>query len=231
MKIALVGYGKMGRLVEELAPAAGMEVVARFHSRQPFAAESPAGSAAGADVAIDFSVPGAVVEHVRRAAALGLPMVVGTTGWYERLDEVRDLVARHNIGLVFGANFSIGAHLFFRIIRHAADVMAQHPGYDPWISEMHHRMKKDAPSGTALKLRALLEEAYGRREFSMASVRAGHVPGIHTVGFDSEFDSLLLTHETRNRKGLALGALRAAEWIRGKKGCYEFSEVLWAPPH
>ncbi len=227
MKIALLGCGKMGRLIEELAPGAGMEVAARFDSRHPFAPEA----AAGAEVAFDFSVAGAVLENIRRCASARLNLVVGTTGWHERLDEARAIVAEHGIGMVYGANFSVGVNLFYRVIQQAAGWMKEQPEYDPWIWEMHHRAKKDAPSGTALKLRALLREAYGERDFSVASIRAGQAPGTHTVGFDSEADSLVFTHETRNRKGLALGALRAARWIQGKKGCYEFSEVLWAPPH
>ncbi len=222
MKIALIGYGKMGRLIEELAAAEGMEVAARCDSRHPLTPESRN----GAEVALDFSAPGAVVENVGRAAALGLDLVVGTTGWHERLEEVRAITAEHGVGLVYSANFSIGVNLFFRIIREAAELLKQQPAYDPWITEMHHRAKKDAPSGTALKLRALLEQAYGRSDFSVASVRAGQIPGTHTVGFDSEADTLVFTHEARNRKGFALGALRAARWVRGKKGCFEFSETL-----
>ncbi len=229
MKIALLGYGKMGRLIEEIAPASGIEVVAHFDSRDPL---DPSVASGGrlADVALDFSVPGAVVENARNAASLGMDLVVGTTGWYERLEEVHAIVNQHSVGLVYGSNFSVGANLFFRIIRQAAEVMKQQPQYDPWIWEMHHRMKKDAPSGTALKLRELLREAYGRGDFPVSSTRAGHSPGTHTVGFDSEADSVVLTHETRNRKGLAQGALLAAQWVRGKRGCHEFSEVLWALP-
>ncbi len=228
MRIVLLGYGKMGRLIEEIAGASDTEVVAHFDSRNPLDASAVSGRAA--DVALDFSVPGAVVENVRRAASLGMDLVVGTTGWHERLEEVRAIVARHSVGLVYGSNFSVGANLFFRILREAAGVMREQPQYDPWIWEMHHRRKKDAPSGTALKLRDLLAESYGRADFSLSSTRAGHSPGTHTVGFDSEADSLVFTHETRNRKGLAQGALLAAEWVRGKKGCHEFSEVLWARP-
>ena len=223
MKIALVGYGKMGRLIEELAPAAGCEVTARFDSRHPWGAED----AGDFQVALDFSVPGAVLENVRRAGSLGVNLVVGATGWYERLSEVRAIVAERNIGLVYGANFSVGVNLFFRIIRGAAEWLKKQPEYDPWIWEMHHRAKADSPSGTAAKLRALLEEAYGRGGFSVSSVRAGGAPGTHTVGFDSEADSLTFTHEARSRKAFARGALEAARWIHGKKGCHEFSEIIF----
>jgi 4-hydroxy-tetrahydrodipicolinate reductase len=211
MKLALIGRGKMGSLVAELAPGAGWEIV-------PLEA---------AEVAVDFTVPHAVIDNVRRAAGLGVNLVVGTTGWHDRLDEARRIVAERGAGLVYSANFSIGVNLFFRIIRQAAEWIGRRPEYDPWIWEMHHAAKKDAPSGTALKLAALLQEAYGDRPFSIASNRAGQVPGTHTVGWDAEGDSLTFTHTARSRKGFALGALWAAQWIRGRQGFYEFSEVLW----
>lgn len=220
VKIALLGYGKMGRLVEELAPGADCQVTAHFDTRHPL-------EKGDFTVAVDFSVPGAVAGNVRQAAGLGINLVVGTTGWYERLDEVRDIVKQGGIGVVYGANFSIGVNLFFRMVREAAELMKQRPEYDPWIWEMHHRAKKDAPSGTALKLQAVLEQAYGRGGFSVSSNRAGAAPGTHTVGFDSEADTLTFTHQARSRKGFALGALQAARWIHGRKGFYEFSEVLW----
>jgi 4-hydroxy-tetrahydrodipicolinate reductase len=211
MRLALIGRGKMGRLVEDLAPAAGWEIVPLEK----------------AEVAVDFTVPQAVVENVRKAAGLGVNLVVGTTGWSEHLAEVRGIVEQQGTGLIYGANFSIGVSLFFRIIQQAAGWIRQHPEYDPWIWEMHHAAKKDAPSGTALKLAALMREAYGGREIPVSSSRAGQVPGTHTVGFDAEADSLTFTHTARSRKGFAQGALWAAKWIRGRKGFYEFSEVLW----
>jgi len=204
----------MGRLVEELAPGQGHEIV----------------SLEKAEVAVDFTVPHAVVDNVRKAAGLGVNLVVGTTGWSGRLEEVRAIVNQTGIGLIYGANFSIGMNLFFRIIRQAAEGIARHPEFDPWIWEMHHTAKKDAPSGTALKLGALLKEAYGDRAISIASNRAGQVPGTHTVGWDAEGDSLTFTHTARSRKGFALGALWAAQWIHGRKGFYEFSEALWEAP-
>jgi 4-hydroxy-tetrahydrodipicolinate reductase len=220
MKIALLGYGKMNRLIEEMAPAAGMQVTARFDSRRPLAPGDY-------EVAIDFSVPGAVVENIGKAGAIGCGLVVGTTGWYGQLEAVREMVRRHPIGVVYGANFSIGVNLFFRMIQQAAALMKDHPEYDPFLWEMHHRAKKDAPSGTALRLRDIVGSVYGAAH-PVASVRAGAAPGTHVVGFDSEHDSIVLRHEARSRKGFALGALKAAQWIRGRQGLYEFSEVLWA---
>jgi len=211
MKLALIGRGKMGRLVEELAPAAGWEIVPLEK----------------AEVAVEFTVPNAVLDNVRKAAALGVNLVVGTTGWSGRMEDVKAIVNQKSIGLVYAANFSIGVNLFFRVIRQATAEIARHPEFDPWIWEMHHTAKKDAPSGTALKLGALLKEAYGDKAISIASNRAGQVPGTHTVGWDADGDSLTFTHTARSRKGFALGALWAAQWIRRRKGFHEFSEVLW----
>ncbi len=223
MKIAIVGYGKMGHMVEGLASAAGHEIAARFDIDKPF-------TAGDFDVAIDFSFPTAVVENVRVVSAAGVNLVVGTTGWFEHLDEVKSIVAAAGTGLIYGANFSVGANLFFRIIREAAELLKAHKDFEPWVWEMHHSAKKDAPSGTALKLAAQLEQIYGRGGFSVSSTRAGGAPGTHTVGFDSLADSITLTHTARSREGFALGALFAAQWIRGRKGCYEFSEALWEAP-
>lgn len=218
MKIAIVGYGKMGRLIEELAPANGVEVTGRFDLGQPLVAGDYG-------VAVDFTTPEAVVDNVRRAAALGVSLVIGTTGWYQHLDAVRGIVDAGKIGAVYGANFSIGVNLFFRAVQQTAAAMAAHPEYDPYIHEMHHRHKKDAPSGTAIQLRGLLRQAYGR-EVAASSTRAGEIPGTHEVGFDSEADTITLTHTARSRKGFALGALLAAKWIEGRTGLHEFQEVL-----
>ena len=223
MRIALVGYGKMGRLIEELAPGCGIEVTGRFDIGQPLVAGDYS-------VAIDFTMPDAVVDNVRRAANLGIHLVVGTTGWAEDLETVRGIVDFAGIGLVYGANFSIGVNLFFRAVRDAAKLLATRPEYDPFLWEMHHRHKKDAPSGTALVLQSILRDAYGRN-VEASSTRGGEVPGIHTVGFDSEADSITLTHTARSRKGFALGALVAAKWIEGRTGLHAFEQVLWEAPH
>jgi 4-hydroxy-tetrahydrodipicolinate reductase len=218
MRIAIVGYGKMGRLIEELAPGAGIEIAGRFDIGQPL-------EPGDFRVAVDFTMPDAIVGNVRRAADLGVNLVIGTTGWYEHLPTVREIVESSGIGVVYGANFSIGVNLFFRIVKQTAELIAAHPEYDPYVWEMHHRHKKDAPSGTAAMLQKLLRDPYGR-EIAAASVRAGEVPGTHEVGFDSEADTITLTHTARGRKGFALGALLAAKWIEGRKGLHEFQEVL-----
>lgn len=229
MNLALIGYGKMGRMIEQLAVARGHRVVFKVdiegnEQGQALTREN----LESADVALDFTLPDAVVRNVDRITALGVNMVIGTTGWMNHLAEVRRLIEERGAGLVYSSNFSIGVNVFFRLMEVAATQFRNYAEYDPWIYEIHHRAKVDAPSGTALKLKQILEKAYGGREISTASNRAGTVPGEHTVGFDSEADTLTFTHTARSRAGFASGALHAAEWVRGKKGVYEFSEVLFA---
>lgn len=228
MNLAIVGYGKMGRMIERVAQARGHAIVARFDI------ENNAGgrgltreSLAGVDVAIEFSTPGTVIDNIRRLAELKVPVVVGTTGWYDRLDEVRSLVDAAGASLVYGANFSIGMNLFFRIVREAATLFAAHLEYDPFLIEHHHKFKKDAPSGTAIVIADLMRQAYGERTPQPVAVRAGYVPGTHQAGFDSEADTITLTHTARNREGFAAGAVLAAERLAGRPGLYEFSELLF----
>jgi len=227
MNLALIGYGKMGRLVEELALARGHHVLFKIDIEgnqhgQALTAEN----LRGVDVAVDFSVPDAVLGNVERVTALGISMVVGTTGWWSQMEHARRLVEQNRVGFVYGSNFSIGVNVFFRLMEAAATLFQQHPQYDPWIYEIHHRAKLDAPSGTALKLKQILEQTYGEHPVSVASNRAGTVPGAHTVGFDSESDTLTFTHTARSRMGFASGALHAAEWIQSHRGFYEFSATL-----
>lgn len=227
MNLALIGYGKMGRLVEELALSRGHRVLFKIdiegnEQGQALTVEH----LNGVDVAVDFSIPDAVLRNVERISALGISMVVGTTGWWNQLEKARRLVEQNRVGFVYGSNFSIGVNVFFQLMEAAATLIQQYPQYDPWIYEIHHRAKLDAPSGTALKLKQILEKEYGERAFSVASNRAGTVPGEHTVGFDSESDTLTFTHTARSRLGFASGALHAAEWIQGHKGFYEFSATL-----
>jgi 4-hydroxy-tetrahydrodipicolinate reductase len=215
MELVLIGYGKMNRLVEELALAAGDRVIAKVGKSGDWQAWP------GGAVAIDFSVGTAVLENLRRALDAGMPVVIGTTGWYKDLDAARRLVESRNGMVVYGANFSPGVNAFFRIVRAAAAAVPRE--YDVYITETHHRQKRDAPSGTALRLEDILRAA-GRPAGEIASVRAGAVPGTHTVGFDAEADTLELTHRARSRRGFAAGALMAARWCRGRRGFHEFSE-------
>ena len=217
----------MGRLVEESARREGHEVMASaFTSRDAGrSAEEMAGQLGGADVCIDFSVADAVPRNVAVATLAGIPLVVGTTGWLAHLSEVRRLVEERGGALVYGANFSVGVNLFYKIIERAAALFAGVEDYAPFIEEAHHARKRDAPSGTALKLRELLAAHYGR-DIPVASTRAGHIPGTHRVGFDSAADQVLLVHTARSREGFAAGALQAARWIIGRQGMYEFSEMI-----
>ena len=226
MRLALFGHGAMGRLVEERARAGGHEIAAIIASAEAArGAEALAESLRGLDAAIDFSVAGAVVENVRAAMLAGVPLVVGTTGWRDEEQEVRRLVEAQDGALVYGANFSVGVNLFYRVIARAAEVFAGFDDYAPFIEEAHHARKRDAPSGTALKLRDLLAARYAA-DIPVASTRAGHIPGTHRVGFDSAADQILLTHTARSREGFAAGALVAAQWIAGRRGVYEVGQVI-----
>lgn len=227
MKIALIGYGKMGRLVEEVARRHNIETVARFDENYLFRSDDETRHLlAGVDALIDFSIPTAVLENIRQAAALSMNLVIGTTGWHDHLDEAKKIVESSGIGLVYGSNFSLGVNLFYQIVEHAAKLFSKFESYDPFLEEAHHKFKKDAPSGTALVLKKILAGNYDKREVPVTSVRAGHIPGTHAVSFDSAVDTIRLEHTARNREGFAEGAILAAKWIAGKKGFLEFREML-----
>jgi 4-hydroxy-tetrahydrodipicolinate reductase len=227
MKIALIGYGKMGRLVEDVARRQNIETVARFDENYLFRSdEETRRLLTEVDVLIDFSVPSAVLESIRQAAALSMNLVIGTTGWHAQLGEAEKIVESSGIGLVYGSNFSLGVNLFYQIVEHAAKLFSKFESYDPFLEEVHHKFKKDAPSGTALVLKKIVAENYNKREVPVTSVRAGYIPGTHAVSFDSAVDTIHLEHTARSREGFAEGALLAAKWIAGKKGFFEFGEVL-----
>lgn len=226
MKLALIGYGAMGKLVESLAQAEGHEVTRALTSRDASrGVETSAEALRGHDAAIDFSVADAVRTNVEACLRAGVPLVEGTTGWNRQLDEVRRLVNEAGGALLHGANFSIGVNLFYRIVARAAELFGAVPGYEPFIEEAHHSRKRDAPSGTALKLRDIIA-GHTRGDISVASTRAGQIAGTHRVGFDSAADQILLTHTARSREGFAAGALLAARWIAGRRGVYEFTEAI-----
>lgn len=223
-RIAIVGYGKMGRLVESLAPEYGFEVGLKLDEFNNANGEGvTAANFRGIDVAIDFSIPAAVVRNVEAIAALGVNMVIGTTGWQEHADHVRDVVERRNVGLVWSPNFSIGVNAFFRIVAEAAKALSHEKEYGAWAWEIHHDTKKDAPSGTLLKLVNVMKKSGYGRPIDVSSNRAGRHPGTHEIGFDSAADTITLRHTARSREGFARGALKAAQWIIGKKGFHEFS--------
>lgn len=227
MKLAIVGYGKMGRLIEQLAPEYGFEVGPKLdeYNNAAFAGIT-AENFSGVDVAVEFTTPEAAVGNIERIAGLGVNLVVGTTGWYDKLDYVRGVVERAGIGLVWSPNFSVGMNMFSRLVAEAARLLAGQEDYDAWGWEIHHAAKKDAPSGTLLKLVNEMRQAGYTRPVSISSNRAGRHPGTHEIGFDSAADTITLRHTARSREGLARGALKAAQWIVGKRGFFEFSEVL-----
>ncbi|MCS7315444.1 MAG: dihydrodipicolinate reductase C-terminal domain-containing protein [Bryobacterales bacterium] len=228
MKLALVGYGKMGRLIEQLAPEYGFQVALRLdeHNNAGCAGITEE-SFRDVDVAMEFSTPETAVANIERIAALGVNLVVGTTGWTDRLDSVRELIERAGVGMVWSPNYSVGMNIFFRLAGEAARLMATREDYGAWAWEIHHSAKKDAPSGTLLKLVATMREAGYARPVNTGCNRAGAHPGTHEIGFDSAADTITLRHAARSREGFARGALEAARWIRGKKGFYEFAEILW----
>ena len=222
MKVALLGFGAMGQLVAAEARKAGDEIGVVVTSKDR---DQLTEKLRGHDVAIDFSVGEAVLKNVEACALAKVPLVEGTTGWKQHEAEAKQIVNEHSGALVYGANFSIGVNLFYRIAKQASALFAAVEGYSPFIEEAHHNRKRDAPSGTALKLRDLMSEHLGP-EIPTSSTRAGHIPGTHRVGFDSEADQVLLTHTARSRRGFASGALLAAHWIVGRTGVFEFGEVI-----
>jgi len=227
INLALLGYGKMGKTLAQLAPQRDFRVrlvldIDDNRDGQGITREK----FQGIDVALDFTTPEAALGNIRRVAALGVNLVVGTTGWHNRLEKVRKVIESSGVGMVYAANFSIGVNLFYGLARAAAEVFSGFPMYDPYLTEAHHKMKKDAPSGTALEIRRRIQPALSNREIPVTSVRAGYIPGTHELGFDSEADTIVLRHTARGRQGFAEGALYAARWVVGKKGLFSFAEVL-----
>ncbi len=215
----------MGRLVTTRAKDDGDEVSLVLTSKDATRpAEELAELLQGNDAAIDFSVADAVLANVTACARAGLPLVEGTTGWNKHESEVRKIVDEHDSALIYGANFSIGVNLFYGIVAHAAELFQRVPNYSPFIEEAHHSRKRDAPSGTALRLKDFLASV--GYDPPISSTRAGHIPGTHRVGFDSVSDQITLTHTARSREGFAAGSLLAARWIKGKKGMYEFAGMV-----
>lgn len=220
MKLLIIGYGKMGRLVDELAGAAGIEVTGRLD------VDTIGGAWPQADVAIDFSIAEAVPANVARLAAQHTNMVIGTTGWAAHEVGLRKQAADAGLGVVASANFSIGVNVFKLVVEDAARRMAAQPDYESWIHEAHHSAKRDAPSGTALLLRDAMVSVGYTRPIDISSTRAGKIPGTHTVGFDSQSDTIELTHTARDRGGFARGALLAARWVDGRSGWFSMMDVL-----
>lgn len=241
-KICLIGYGKMGRMMHQLAQDKACEVVGIIDPHLPeYASEITKESLQNADVAIDFSHPAAAVSNLKRLIELKQNTVVGTTGWHDRLSEIRGEAQKAEIGFLYGANFSIGMNLFSRLVSNAVEVFDSFVDYDLFALEKHHAQKQDSPSGTAIELAKLILEASGRKnkvvwdklerrlepdEFHFASLRGGSVPGTHSLFFDSAADTIELSHIVRSRATFAHGALMAARWIAGQKGVYSFSDMI-----
>lgn len=226
MKIALIGHGAMGKLVGAIAEDKGHRISVIVDEAQAgLPAEELTERLRGVSVAIDFSTAGAVRRNVEACLIAGVPIVEGTTGWGAEKDNIERLVNDYQGAMVFGANFSIGVNLFYRVADFASELFAAFPEYEAFIEEQHHSRKKDAPSGTALKLREIVQR-HIEKDFSVSATRAGNIPGTHRVGFDGKADQIVLEHTARSREGFAMGAIIAAEWIVGKKGFYEFGEVM-----
>ncbi len=219
MKLLIVGYGKMGRLVDQLATDAGLTIAGRC--------DVDAGDwSAPADVAIDFTTAEALRINFPKYLERRLPVVIGTTGWNDRVGEYKSAAEAAGIGVVASANFSIGVNLFQMLVAEAGRLMAGHPQYGAWIHEAHHAAKKDAPSGTAILLRDTMVAAGFNRVIDVSSTRAGAIPGTHTIGFDAASDTIELTHRARDRQGFAAGALLAARFVAGKRGWFSMADVL-----
>jgi 4-hydroxy-tetrahydrodipicolinate reductase len=219
MRLLVVGYGKMGQLVEQMAVAQGMEIASRIDV-------GTGDWSSAADVAVDFSTAAALKDNFPRYLERKLPAVIGTTGWADLVPSFRQQAERAGLGVVASANFSIGVNLFEMMVANAARLIEPHSSYGAWIHEAHHIAKRDAPSGTALLLRDAMTSAGYDRPIDVSSTRAGAIPGTHTVGFDGLSDTIELTHTARDRRGFAAGALLAAQWIQGKRGWFSMVDVL-----
>jgi len=225
--IAIIGYGKMGRSVERLAPEHGCEVVRIFRSMENSnGAALTQESLSGVDVAIEFTAPLAAPQNIRCLIESGIPVVTGTTGWFKELPDIREFAASKDGSLVCGPNFSVGLHHFRAVVSEAARRFAREEAYGAWGWEIHHAAKKDSPSGTLLALAEDISRSGYSRPVSLGTNRAGSVPGTHEIGFDSAEDTITLCHTARSRDGFARGALRAARWLAGKKGFFEFREIV-----
>lgn len=240
MHIALVGYGKMGKMVEKIAHNRRHTIVSKIDPQGSHKALS-ADALHGADVCIDFTHPDAVLSNIRTMAHCRKNIVVGTTGWYDRLDEVKKIVAVNKVGLLYAPNFSIGINLFLQIVAAAAELINAFPDYDVGMIESHHNQKADSPSGTAHAIAKQLLNRIMRKKkivetldntqlpddaIHLASLRCGAIPGTHSVIFDSPADTITLSHQARTREGFALGAVLAAEWLSGKQGIFTIQDIF-----
>ncbi len=222
MRVLIVGYGRMGKLVASLCPEYGLEVAGTVDIAEASSPEQwPA-----ADVAIDFSVGDAVSNNVRQLASRRMDIVIGTTGWASQEEDVRRIARDAGIGVVAAPNFALGVNLFIALAERAAELFGPQPAFGAWIHEAHHAAKRDAPSGTALLLESALKGRAYNRPIDVSSTRAGSIPGTHTIGFDATGETITLTHTARDRSGFARGALEAARWVHGRQGWFTMRDVL-----
>jgi len=242
LRMALVGYGKMGKILETVSEARGHEIITRIDPNEPGAVQNiDVGILTNVDVCLEFTEPSSVVDNIRRLVECDIPVVTGTTGWYHQLEEVKAFVKKKNGAVLYSSNFSPGIHIFQRIIEEAASVVNRFEQYDVSIHEMHHRHKKDAPSGTANNIAQIILERMERKTsiiegnckgiipdnaLQVSSSRCGEIRGVHTVTIDSSADTITLTHSARNREGFALGAVMAAEWLYSKHGFFTMEDVF-----
>jgi 4-hydroxy-tetrahydrodipicolinate reductase len=227
LRIAIIGYGRMGRSIERLAPEHGCEVLQIVRSAENAnAAALNHHSLSEIDVAVEFTTPLAAPQNLRQLIEAGVPVVTGTTGWSRELPQIRELTQSKNGSVVCGPNFSVGLHHFRATVAEAARRFAREESYGAWGWEVHHAAKKDAPSGTLLALAEDISRSGYSRPVSLSASRAGSVPGTHEIGFDSAEDTITLRHTARSRDGFARGALRAVRWLAGKKGFFEFREIV-----
>ncbi len=235
MKIALSGYGKMGKEIEKIALDRGHEIVAKFNDPDDWAGKEQA--LEQADVAIEFSMPHSVVSNIFKCFDANIPVVVGTTGWFGQLEHVKEVCRKHNRSILYASNFSVGVNLYFEVNRMLAKLMNEHEGYEVSIDETHHTSKVDSPSGTAIKLANDIIDGLDRKdvwsenaekdyELQIDSHRVENVPGTHVVKYSSDIDEIEITHRAKSRVGFAKGAVLAAEWLADKKGVYTMSDLL-----
>lgn len=225
MRLLLVGHGRIGKLVEALAPEYGAQVAGVVNGRDSERSLRE-GNYGPIDVAVDFTLADAVPRNFPLLAERGVNVVIGTTGWSAHEPAMREVAARAGIGVLAAPNFSLGVNLFQLLVEEAARRFASYESYGAWINEIHHSAKKDAPSGTALQLQSGMQRAGYSRPIDMSSTRAGSIPGTHTVGFDGPADTVTLTHTVRDRAVFARGALEAARWLKGKQGWFTMRDLL-----
>ena len=224
-RIAIIGLGKIGRAIEQLAPERGFTVASRIDPNGGDAPSVSKSALANAEVAVEFTTPAVAAQNIAAALEAGCAVVVGTTGWYEKRAEVEKLVGKHGGALLIAPNFSIGVAIFAQVVRAAAAAFRTAPGFDAHMIETHHSAKKDAPSGTAANLEKIAAAELGRA-IPITSVRTGSVPGTHELIFDGAFEQIRLEHVARDRRVFADGALLAAKWIIGKQGVFTMEDVL-----